>query len=219
MALALTYTTLKAMLQTWTEDNNTEFVAEIDRIIGLAELKLLRDLDLEIFDTTATGAFTLGVQEVTKPTGLVALRTLTFVNASSEIVYLERKTYEYLNEYWPVAATLETPKYYTELNETQWRVVPTSDSAYTFTVRYTKRPTGLSASNENTFLSDNVADLLFLAAQIESEIYLKVDPEDVGNFQTFKANYAERLPAAKLELIRTERADYRPVAAVTAPTQ
>ena len=52
MALAWTYTTLRQALLDWPveDEDSEEYVDNIDNLIGLGELRLVRDLNLSIFD-------------------------------------------------------------------------------------------------------------------------------------------------------------------------
>jgi len=219
MSLSLTYTSLIAMIQTWVEDNNTEFTTALDNIIGLGETRLIRDLDLEIFSTTSTGTFTVGSQSITKPSGVVALKSLYYTDTNNEEVYLNRKSDDFLTFYWKNAATTGTPLYYAENTETTWRVAPTPSTGSTWTARYITRPTGLSSSTATTFLSTNAADLLFKACLIESQQYLKLDPSEGGVIGLITSEYNNLLPRAKLEFLRMQQMDYRPLASGTTPTQ
>ena len=213
MSLTLTYTTLKAALVDNTDDEGTEFAAALDTIIALGELKLLRDLDLEIFDVTDTGTLTGSSQLVTKPTGYIAGRSL-HITVSGVRSQLFQRTYEYLVDYWPTAATTTTtPKYYAELNDTQWYVAGTPAGSYDFTARFMKRPTGLSGSTETTWLSTYAADMLLYACLASAEEYLKAD-ERVA---VWKNEYAEKLTLGRHELRRMQRADYTPVDVVSQP--
>ena len=205
------------MIQTWEEDNNAEFTIALDNIIGLGELRLLRDLDLEIFDETATGTFTIGSEDVLKPDNVIALRSFHYTDASGSEEFLTRKSYDYIRLYWRNPSETGVPLYYTEFNETQWKVSPTPAIGSTYTVRYNARPAGLSPTNQNTFLSDNVADLLFKACIIEAEKYLKEDPSEGGRVSRFDAEYSQGVLDAKREFIRMQRADYRPIAPTTSP--
>ncbi len=207
MPITFTYATLKAELVSHVEDQGTAFAAELDTVIGLGELKLLRDLDLEIFDVTDTGAFFVNNQVVTKPAGYVADRSL-FFTVSGKTYQMFHRSYEYLIDYWPVAATVTTtPRYYSELNETQWWIAGTPAGSYPFTARFMKRPAGLSGTVATTWLSTYAGDLLFYAALACSEAFLKADER----IQVWKAEYAEKLASSRHELRRMQRTDYSPV--------
>lgn len=211
MATAWTYTTIKAALQDFLEDDGTEFVAAIDSIIPLAEDRLLRDLDLDIFDTTATTAFSAATATLAKPTGFVAERALHYTDANSDFQYLEKKSWEYVKDYWPKAATTTaSPKYYCDYDDSTWYLCGTPSGTNAVTIRYIKRPAGMTSGNPTTWFGTNVGDLLFYACLAVSEQYLKGDPR----VAVWMGEYSQRLAAVLKELKPLDRANYMPVKSV-----
>lgn len=197
MPLALTYTTLTTELQKFLGDEDTAFVARIPTLIGLGEMRALRDLDLEIFDvTSSTIAFSTSNQLVTKPDNWVATRTLAYKSGSVVSMLLPR-TYEYLLDYWPNATLTGTPLYFTELNATQWMVAPTpaADTA-AGVARYVKRPAGLDASTTSTWLSANAADVLLYACLVSAVEWSK----HAESIKVWGAEYGRALEDARKEL-------------------
>ena len=206
MSTAYTYATLKAALLAFVEETATDaFATDIDVIIPLAEDKLLRDLDLELFDVSSSGTMTGSNAYLTKPSGIVALRTMHYTDASGNFQLIEPRSWAMCKDYWPKeSSTTSAPKYFSEYDDTTWFIAGTPASGLVTTIRYIKRPDGLSSTNTTTWLSTYVGDLLLYACLSIAEQYLKAD-ERVG---IWKADYAERLGAAKLELKPETRADY-----------
>ena len=209
MATSYTYTTLKAALLSFTEELSTDTYADdIDKIIPLAEDKVLRDLDLELFDKTEAGAFTGSNAFLTKPTDLLSVRVMHYTDASGNFQLIEPRSWAVCKDYWPkVATTTATPKYFAEYDDTSWFIAGTPASGLTVTIRFISRPAGLTSSNTTTWLGTNVGDLLFYACLVTSEQYLKAD----DRIATWKTEYVERLTAAKFELKPETRSDYMPI--------
>lgn len=210
MSTSFDYDSLVDAIQSTTEDHGSEFLANIPRIIALAEDRVLRDLDLEIFDVTSTSTFNAGSPWVGKPSDLVALRYMQY-SGPAGLVTLVPKSMAYVTTYWPVESTLTTtPKYYAEYSETNWFIAGTPQNASPLTIRYIRRPTGLSAANPTTWLSTHVADALFYACLVASEQFLKADER----IAVWGGDYTDRLGKAKEELRRTTRIDYQPMDAI-----
>lgn len=208
MATAYTYSTLVGALQATTEDTGADFLAAIPNIIALAEDRLLRDLDLELFDTVNMLAFTATSPLLTKPTNTIGVRTLHYTDVSGDFVLLEPKSWEFVKDYWPNASTTTaSPKYFTDYSATQWYIAGTPSGTNVVTARCIVRPAGLTSMNTTTWLSTNTGDLLFYACLISSEQFLKAD-ERIG---IWKTEYVERLQAARREMKLEERADYMPM--------
>ena len=204
MPASFTYATLKPAITDWLEDPSDEFQANLDRIIALGESRLVKDLDLEIFSATDTGSFTPGNQQITKPANVVALRTLTYV-IGGRVNYLYQRTYEYLQLYWPNAASRGDPKFFCELSEAAWMVAPTPVRTLTWTARFIKRPTGLSTGTPTTFLSTNAADSLFYACLLEAEAFIKADKDDIVAWAEL---YKTALDSSRNELRRIRSVDF-----------
>jgi len=204
--MAYTYTTLKAAIVAFTEDQGTEFDTNVDKIIPLAEERILRDLDLELFDKAMSGVFQPSNEWLTKPTDLVALRSLHYTNAAGDFVLIEPRSWTFCKDYWPKAATTTaTPKFFAEHDENTWLIAGTPASALALTIRFTYRPTGLTSTNATTWLGTNAGDLLFFACLVASEQFLKAD----NRVPVWKAEYIERLAAAKVELKAEARINYK----------
>lgn len=80
MALAWTYNTLHAAMLSWPREdaNSEEYLADLPTIIASGHLRLVRDLNLDIFDSVDETSSTIaaGARLVTKPTTLIQTRSL-----------------------------------------------------------------------------------------------------------------------------------------------
>ena len=208
-----TYATLTTALRDFTEDQGSEFLSAIPTIIGLAETRLIRDLDLELLDRVATGTLSATNPFITKPTDLIQLRSLHYIDPSDAFkwVELEERSYGYIREYWPrnLLQTTPNPKFFCEYSDTQWLVAGTPSVELTWSARYIIRPDGLSATTTETWLSTRLPDALFYACLVTAEQFLKAD----GRAPMWGAEYARALEAARVELRRSERDDYMPMVA------
>ena len=211
MATSWTYTTLKAALQDFVEDDSTEYASAIDNIILLAEDRVLRDLDLDIFDTTATTSFSAATATLTKPTGFISERALHYTDANGDFQYLEKKSWEYVKDYWPKeSTTTASPKYFADYDATTWYLVGTPSGTNAVTVRYVKRPAAMTSGNPTTWIGTNAGDVFFYACLTLSAEYLNNDPR----IPTWEREYQTRLTAAKDELKPLKRAEYMPVRSI-----
>jgi hypothetical protein len=75
--IGFTYAELLQAMQDWPENAGANYIGNIPRYVEMGELRLVRDLNLEIFDQTDQ-SFTLlaGLNQVPKPAGLIQLRTM-----------------------------------------------------------------------------------------------------------------------------------------------
>jgi hypothetical protein len=204
MSVTYTYATLTQALQDWPEDNDPNYVNNIPIIIGMAELRLLRDLDLELFDVQTTVQTTGGSNLLPKPTGYITNRTLDYVDGNNTLIYLQPRSVEYMKDF-ANSAGVGNPIYFGELNETNWMVAPTPANQITINVRYTTRPVGLGPTVTTTWLSTNAADALFYCCLICAEEFLKGDERLPVWIQRYQQDI---LPRVKREVYKIQKLDY-----------
>lgn len=201
MATSYTFDTLKTALVDWSEDSFSDFADEIPDIIALAETRCLRELDLELFDTTDTSKSTaIGDPELDLADDGIVLRSL-YVNDALVLPRAE----SYVNYYDGLVSTGQ-PLYWCQHAETSVLLAPTPDAVYSTRQRVMKRPAGLSASTTTTWLSTHAGDLLFWACMAQAESWAKTT--DTGDAAVAEAEYQKLLPAARHELRLLMRRDY-----------
>ena len=208
--LQYTWATLSAKIESEAADSDAEFVAQIQSFVSEAEIRVLRDLDLELFETWEDLTINSGDREAGKPTDVIAIHEI-FVRTggtSTDWMIVRRRGFEFVIMYQPNEDTLGVPQYFCDLTSDKVYVVPTPDVAYAggnAKARCLIRPSRLDSSNTTTWLSKNVPDLLFHAAMIPAYRYLK-HPAKV---QESAELYASLLGATKIEFEDITRKRYK----------
>lgn len=209
MSFTLTYTELKAAMRSWASDDDPEYVAELDNMIDRGELRVLKDLDLEVWEQDLDITISAGSRTVTKPTGAVYIHTL-FIRDPSTLKWKEipKRSFEFCRMYAPIESVQAEPDYFAEADEDDITVVPTPASTYSSSnakARCTVRPTKLTDSGTTTWMSTNHPDLLFQACMIEAYDYLK----HPAKLQEAASKYQSLLPGISKEAEDTIRRRYR----------
>lgn len=203
--MTFTYATLVATLQSFLVENTTslspqDFTANVDTILQLGEAKLVKDLDLELFDAVDTVATANGDATVDKPAGYLGMRTAYYTVAGVNTFLLPRSP-DFVLEY----AGTGNPLYFAEYNEDELRLAPVPTSILTLNLRYKKRPVSLVTDANGTWLSQNTGDALLYACLIASEEFLK----DADQAKAWQQRYeSDLLPHAKKEVRKMSRAEY-----------
>jgi len=170
----MNYAELLQDIQDQFEDDGTEFVSEIPKLITRAENRIFKDVpNLPPFRTTATGNMVTGTATISRPSDSRVVRQLSYTNGSSEEVFLERRIDSFIKDYWPNASSTSSPLFYAEDNQSTIRIAPTPDSTYAYTVYYLRIPTGLSISNTTTELGDNYENVLTYSCFWEAAKFLE----------------------------------------------
>lgn len=203
MSYQTTWPGLKADMLLKLEDQSDEVLAVQDGIIAEAELQVLRDLDLEIFvETFNAGNLTIGNRLFARYS-VVKINNL-WLQAGTIKTFVEKRERGYCDMWAPDSAVRAVPTFWAEAGEANIMFVDTPVSVLAVWVDGISRPPGLGPTVNTTWLSLYAADLLLLAALINSEEFLS----STGQVAAWKAEYADRLGKAKIELRGLARSTY-----------
>ena len=194
--MSFTLTTLKQSIQDWTDNDETTFVNELDFIIKNAEERIFKVVDLDYFRKNVTGSMSSGNQFLQKPSDYLASFSLSFVNASSENVFLLQKDVNFIQEYSPNPSTTGTPKYYASYDVDNYIVGPTPDSNYTVELHYFYRPASITTDDSGTtWISENASDALLYACLVEAYTFMKGEADML---QLYSQRYGEAISRLKV---------------------
>lgn len=203
-----TYEQLTDALQSWPRKASPQYLLDLDRIIQLAELRLIKELNIELFDSVESATVTAASRVVPKPAGLISTRTL-FLYTAGVYTELKRRTLDYCRAYAPTVATTGTPQFWAELNDEEWYVVPTPSANATVEAHGPYRPESI-VDVSNTWLGDNCGELLFSSCLMEAENWLKSD----DRYADAEARHLKELQMWKLENRQLIKGgEYSPIAA------
>jgi|TARA_B100001939_G_C16932031_1_gene614307 hypothetical protein len=203
--MSFTLTTLTASVQEWTQNDESTFVAEIPFFIQNAEERIFKVVDLEYFRKNATGVMTSGNKFLQKPSDWLANFSLSFVNSSSENVFLLQKDVNYLQEFHPNPSSTGTPRFYASFDVNNFIVAPTPNSNFTVEVHYYYRPASLTTDNSgSTWISTNAPDALLYATLIEAYTFMKGENDLL---QLYTARFTEAISRLKIYAEAKENTD------------
>lgn len=203
---AFTYTTLKTAIQAYAENDDSDFTDQIDTVIGLAELRLQKEVDLtENRQIDSTVAVASNVDYTTSgalPTNIVFIR---WVKLANDGAFLLPKDESFVYEFNSNSDAESTPKFYCwKQDEDTLQVAPTPSAAITLEVAYNYRLTGLSDSNTLSWLGTNAPDALLYACLVEAMAFMKVTD---AQRQMWLEMYKRSLDTLKMEEENRRRTD------------
>jgi hypothetical protein len=215
--MSFTLTTLKQSIQDWTENDETTFVNELDFIIKNAEERILKSVDLDFFRKNVTGGFTTGNKFLQKPSDWLANFSLSFVNSSSENVFLLQKDVNYLQEFHPNPSSTGTPRFYASFDVNNFIIAPTPNSNFNVEVHYYYRPASLTTDDSgSTWISTNAPDALLYATLIEAYTFMKGENDLL---QLYTARFTEAISRLKIYAEAKENTDAYREGLVKVPNQ
>ena len=194
--MSFTLTTLTSSIQEWTQNDEATFVAEIPFFIKNAEERIFKVVDLDYFRKNATGSMTSGNKFLQKPSDYLASFSLSYVNSSSQNVFLLQKDVNYIQEFTPNSSTTGSPRFYSSFDVDNFIVAPTPDSDYSVELHYYYRPASLTTDDTGTtWISTNAPDALLYGSLIEAYTFMKGENDLI---QLYTARFTEAMSRLKI---------------------
>ena len=193
--MSFTLTTLTASIQEWTQNDEATFVAEIPFFIKNAEERIFKVVDLDYFRKNVTGSMTSGNKFLEKPSDYLSTFSLSYVNSSSQNVFLLQKDVNFIQEFTPNPSTTGSPRFYSSFDVDTFIVAPTPDTSYSVELHYYYRPASLTTDDSgSTWISTNAPDALLYASLVEAYTFVKGENDLI---QLYTSRYAESLARLK----------------------
>jgi hypothetical protein len=190
------------------EDDGTEFETAIPDFIRRAELKLTHSLDNEGLTEYATSQFTASDPFLTLPTGTLIIKNVNFINSGGSRISLLLRTKEYVEDYWPVRASVGVPKYYAKFRNDKILIAPTPTSANSVELEYIIMPSALSTSKQSNYFTNFCENALFYGSMVEACHFNK----NATAAQVWEAQYQNEIILLANEARRNRRDDMETVA-------
>jgi len=141
--MSYTFTTLRNAVEEYTQNDEATFVSNIGLFVRMAEERILKSVELTVFQKNASGSMTSGYQYVAVPSDFISPLSLSITNSGS-LEYLLFKDTDFVQTYTPNSATTGTPKYYGQFDVNYFIIGPTPNAGFTTTLSYFYRPTSLT---------------------------------------------------------------------------
>ena len=97
--MSYTYTTLKQAIKDYTENDETTFVSNLPVFIRNTEERILKNVQLSLFQRNASGVMSASNKFLTCPSDFLAPFSLSFTNAQGFQGFLDFKS-QYQYGYW-----------------------------------------------------------------------------------------------------------------------
>jgi len=201
----MNYTELKAAIQAYTENSETNFVAEIPVFVTQAEQRIYNSVQFPSIRKNVTGATTVNNKYLQCPLDFLAVYSMAIINASGEYEYLLNKDVNFIRQAYPQPTDTAIPRYYalfgpavsgsTISDELSFILGPTPDSSYSVELHYYYYPESITtASDGQTWLGDNFDSVLLYGSLVEAYTYMKGEQDIMG---LYNQKFMEALALAK----------------------
>jgi len=193
--MSFTYAQLKQAIQDYTENDETSFVNNIPLFIRMAEERILKSVQLNLFQKNQFGNMSSGNEYLATPSDFLAPFSLS-IDVSGDKDFLLFKDLDFVQTYTPDATTTGQPKYYAQFDVDNFILAPTPDANYTVDIHYLYRPASITVGAEDgtTWLSENAELALLYGSLIEAYIYMK---GDANLMQMYNQRFSESMSRLK----------------------
>lgn len=195
--MSFTKSELISSIKDYTENTETSFVANIPTFIRLAEERILKSTQLNLFRKNATANATASNKYYAVPSDFLAPFSLSFQNSNGDKEFAEFKDVSFLQTYTPNSTTTGIPRYYASFDVSNFILAPTPNTTYVGELHYYYRPASLVVGGDDstTWLSINAEIALLYGSLIEAYIFMKGE-QDIMNM--YNQKFQEALIGVKM---------------------
>ena len=205
----MNYTQLKQLIQDYTQNYESTFVADIPTFVEQAEQRIYNSVQFPSLRKNVTGNISQYNQYLATPNDFLAPYSLAIYPVSGgPYLYLLNKDVNYMRQAYPDPASYGQPKYYALFgptvtggsitNELTFILGPTPDTAYTAELHYYYYPVSIADTTNNpsgtSWLGDNFDTVLLYGSLVEAYTFMKGD-QDLMTI--YNQKYVEALALAK----------------------
>ena len=203
----MNYAQLSAAIQEYTQNYETDFVANIPVFVQQAEQRIYNTVQFPSIRKNVTGFTTSGNKYLSCPLDFLAVYSMAVVSGD-EYTYLLNKDVNFIREAYPSTASANNglPRYYALFgpattnanppvitNELTFLLGPTPDAGYTIELHYYYYPESIVTAG-TSWLGDNFDSVLLYGSLFEAYTFMKGE-QDMINL--YGQRYNEALALAK----------------------
>lgn len=210
MAFVLTYETLTSTIQAYLERQDARLIANIPVFILLGQRRVTRDLKILNIKKFVTGSLVTDSYVTASGSVLLAkpgdwLMSNYFnigvtINDVQNQVTLQLRTNEYCDSYWPAVTETAQPLYFADYDYQTFKIVPTPDKDYPYTLGYYALPPLLDETTGVNILTSTVPEVLLYACLLETATFVR-DDERVSVWNDYYNKAAQAITTEDLNRI------------------
>lgn len=190
----MNYATLSQLLQDYTQNYSSEFVAAIPEIVKLAEDRIYQSVQIPSLKKNSTSAFVSGNKYLAQPDDFLAPYSMAVKSASGVYSYMLEKEVGFINEAYPNPSATGIPRYYAIFTDDTFVVAPTPNANLEVELHYFYEPESIVTAG-TSWLGDNVESVLFYGSLVEAYTYMKGEADLIA---LYRGRYDESIARLKM---------------------
>tara|TARA_R110000824_G_scaffold89496_1_gene219384 strand:- start:2246 stop:2884 length:639 start_codon:yes stop_codon:yes gene_type:complete len=187
------YAELLATVQTYTQNDEATFVAEIPTFVKQAEDRIYSMIQFPALRKSQRATLTASNRFLSTPTDFISVFSVAVVDASADYSVLLSKDVNFIREAYPAIATTGQPRYYALWDEDTIILGPTPSSGLQVDLHYFFKPESIVTAT-NTWLGDEQEAVLLYGTLVEAYTFMKGEQDILALYDT---KFKEALVKAK----------------------
>lgn len=199
----MNYTELSAAVQDYTQNYESDFVANIPLFVKQAEQRIYNTVQFPSLRKNVTGITSASNKYLSCPNDFLAVYSMAVVDTDGAYEFLLNKDVNFIRQAYPTPTSTGIPKYYalfgptvagsTITNELSFLLGPTPNNSYTVELHYYYYPESIVTAG-TTWLGDNFDSVLLYGTLVEAYTFMKGETDMM---QLYDGKYKEALALAK----------------------
>jgi len=211
----MNYTALTDAICDYTQNFESDFVANIPLFVQQAEQRIFNTVQFPSIRKNVTGSVSANNKYLSCPTDFLSAFSMAVVDADGRFEYLLNKDVNFIRQAYPTPTSTGLPRYYalfgptvagaTISDELSFILGPTPDAAYSVELHYYYYPESISvAADGQTWLGDNFDTVLLYGSLVEAYTFMKGEADMLA---LYDGKYKEALALAQRLGDGLERSD------------
>lgn len=190
----MNYAQLSAAIQEYTQNYETDFVANIPVFVQQAEERIYNSVQLPALRRNQTGNTTASNKYITLPSDYLSTYSFAVIDPVTEEQYfLLNKDVNFIRQSYPDPNALGTPRYYGQFDANTFILGPTPDDSYEVELHYYYYPPSIVAAG-TSWLGENFETVLLYGSLMEAYTFMKGENDMVA---LYNQRYMEALGLLK----------------------
>ncbi len=188
----MTYTELVSAIQSYAQNYEADFVANIPTFVKQAEDRIYNTVLLPALRKNVTGVLTANNKYLACPDDFLSVLSLAVIDAGGNYEYLLNKDVNFLRAAYPNPNDVGLPRYYALFgptvisgvitNELSFILAPTPDVSYNVEMHYYYYPESIVTADA-TWLGDNYDPVLLYGSLYEAYVFMKGEQDVLAMYQ------------------------------------
>lgn len=192
----MNYTQLSAAIQSYTQNYDSEFVANIPLFVEQTEQRVYNNVQLPALRRNQIGNTSANNKYLTLPSDYLSTYSFAVIDpVTNAQQFLLNKDVNYIRQAYPDPEDVGVPKYYAQFDADTFIMGPTPDIRYDVELHYYYYPQSITTTQSGTsWLGDNFDTVLLYGSLVEAYTFMKGE-QDLINL--YNQKYMEALGLLK----------------------